>query len=312
LLWIMIKLHTSASCILVGIVLLSLFSCNYESEPVDANNYQLLFPNDGETLIQGNTYLIKWLDDRSTSLRIRLLKSDSSYLRISDEALNTGEFSWTIPDTLKDDGAYSVKIMSNDDDFIQYKSEKPFKIIKPSLTASFTDPRDGQVYKTVRLADRWWMAENFRFDTTGSFCYENDPSNCEGYGRLYTLGIARIVAPAGWHLPTDNEWRILEAYLGIPEDELFAEGFRGVNAGYLLSSEDGVGFNAKYAGYVSTRFYNRFYSINASTFFWTSSYDQTQANYWVRQLASNSGGIERSKKSGGQYAYSVRYIKDEE
>ena len=308
----MIKLNTSASYILIGIAFLLLFSCNYESDPVDPNNHQLLFPNDGETLIQGNTYLIRWQDDRSTSLRIRLLKSDSSYLRISDEALNTGEFSWTIPDTLDDEGVYSIKIMSNDDDFIQYESENPFKLIQPSETASFTDPRDEQVYKTVKLAKRWWMAENFKFDTTGSYCYGNDQSNCELFGRLYTLGTAKMAAPPGWHLPTDNEWRTLETYLGIPNDELFADGFRGVNAGYLLSTEDGVGFNAKYSGYMTTRWGTRFYSINSSTFFWTSSYDQSQAYYYVRQLSPNSSGIERSKRSGGQYAFSVRCISDEE
>ena len=307
----MIKFNTSASFIIIGIAFLLLFSCNYESDPVDPNNHKLLFPSIGETLIQGKTYLIRWQDDRSTSLRIRLLKSDTSYLRISDEAPNTGEFSWTIPDTLDENVVYSIKIMSNDDDFIHYSSEMPFKILKPSVTGSFTDPRDGQIYKTVKLAKRWWMAENFNYDTAGSYCYNNDQSNCEIHGRLYILSTARMAAPPGWHLPTDNEWRILEAYLGIPEDELFAEGFRGVNAGDLLLSTDGVGFNALLSGYMFYRWADRFSSLNISTFFWTSSYDQSQANYYVRQLVANSGGIERSKKSGGQYAFSVRYIMDE-
>lgn len=307
----MIKFNTSASFIIIGIAFLLLFSCNYESDPVDPNNHKLLFPSIGETLIQGKTYLIRWQDDRSTSLRIRLLKSDTSYLRISDEAPNTGEFSWTIPDTLEDNVVYSIKIMSNDDDFIHYSSEMPFKILKPSVTGSFTDPRDGQVYKTVKLAERWWMAENFNYDTAGSYCYNNDQSNCEIHGRLYILSTARMAAPNGWHLPTDNEWRTLEAYLGIPDDELFSSGFRGVNAGYLLSDEEGVGFNAKYSGYVSLRWNVRFYSIKVSAYFWTSSYDQSQAQYWVRQLAPHTGGIERLSRSGGLNAFSVRYIMDE-
>jgi uncharacterized protein (TIGR02145 family) len=298
--------------VLIGISFMLLSQCNYESDPVDPTIHQLIFPNEGETLIQGNTYPIRWEDDRSTSFRIRLLKSGSTYIRISDEALNTGEFNWTIPDSLEEDGAYSIKVYSNDDDFIYYESALTFKILKPGEKATFTDTRDGQIYEIVKLDKRWWMAENFRFDTVGSYCYNNDPSNCEVFGRLYTQGTAKMAAPSGWHLPTDYEWRTMEKYLGIPEDELFAPGFRGVNAGYLLSAEDGIGFKAKFSGYKYYRWVDRYYSLNASAYFWTSSYDDSQSSYWARQLTSISGGIERAKMSGGQYAFSVRYIKDEE
>ena len=306
------KLLKTAFIIFTGIAFLLLFSCNYESDLIDRNNFKVLFPNEGETLIQGNTYLFRWQDDKSTSLRIRLMKGGKSYIRISDEAPNSGEFKWTIPDTLVVDNEYSIKFMSNDDDFIQYESEIPFKLIRPSDTASFTDPRDGQVYKVVKLDKRWWMAENFRFDTTGSYCYNNDASNGTYYGRLYTLGTASLAAPPGWHLPTDYEWRTLETYLGIPEEELFTLGFRGVSAGYLLLNEDAVGFNALLSGYMFRRWADRFYSLNKNTYFWTSSFDESHSSYWVRQLTSNSGGIERSQMSGGQYALSVRYIKNEE
>lgn len=308
----MFRLNIFAYYILIGISFMLLSSCNYESDPVDPTVHQLLFPNDGETLIQGNTYPIRWQDDRSTSFRIRLLKSGNTYIRITDEALNTGEFNWTIPDTLEEEGAYTLKIFSNDDDFIYYESVMPFKILKPGETASFTDPRDGQIYQTVKLVERWWMAENFRFDTVGSYCYDWNPSNCEQYGKLYTLGTAKLAAPPGWHLPSDHEWRTLEEYLGIPEDELFSPGFRGVNAGYLLSAEDGIGFNAIFSGYLSLRWAERYYLLNTSAYFWTSSYDDSQTRYWVRQLTSVSEGIERTQMAGGQYAFSVRYIKDEE
>ncbi len=308
----MFRHNIIAYYILIGISFLLLPKCNYESDPIDPTVHQLLFPNQGETLIQGNTYPIQWQDDRSTSFRIRLLKSGNTYIRISDEALNTGEFNWTIPDTLEEDGVYSLKIFSNDDDFIYYESAMPFKILKTGEAASFTDERDGQIYQIVKLGERWWMAENFRFDTVGTYCYDRDPLNCEQYGKLYTLATAKLAAPPGWHLPSDYEWRILEEYLGIPEDELFSNGFRGVNAGYLLSAEDGIGFNAKFSGYLYSMWSERYYSLNASTYFWTSSYDESQSRYWVRQLTSNSRGIERTKMSSGQYAFSVRYIKDEE
>jgi len=288
-----------------------LFSCDYESESENNKEHKLLFPNDGETLIQGNIYPVKWIDDQSKTLRIRLLKSGNIHIKISEQVPNKGEFIWTIPDTLEVDNDYSIKILSNDNDFIYYESEKSFKILKQSDTSSFTDSRDGQVYKTVKLGDRWWMAQNFNYETTGSWCYLNNDQNCNLYGRLYTLSAAKISCPPGWHLPTDDEWQTLEAYLGIPLHEINTIGFRGINAGYLLSDEVGVGFNAKYSGYYHIR-YNWYYYLSYITYFWTSSSDDTDSKPLVRQLISNNGGIERAKLSGSSYAISVRYIKDKE
>ena len=59
------------------------------------------------------------------------------------------------------------------------------------------------------------MAENLNYLTSsGSWCYDDNSSNCAKYGRLYNWETAQKVCPDGWHLPSDAEWTQLTNYLG--------------------------------------------------------------------------------------------------
>jgi uncharacterized protein (TIGR02145 family) len=86
------------------------------------------------------------------------------------------------------------------------------KFLYPPInpTNTFTDSRDGKTYKTIKIGNQTWMAENLAFDT-GNTCweYENDEKNIATYGRLYSLSAAKNACPNGWHLPSDNEWEQL-------------------------------------------------------------------------------------------------------
>jgi len=80
---------------------------------------------------------------------------------------------------------------------------------------SFIDERDGQEYRTVKMPDgKVWMARNLNYKIDNSWCYDNDESNGEKYGRLYTWDAAKAACPAGWHLPSHQEWEELKAALG--------------------------------------------------------------------------------------------------
>ncbi len=81
---------------------------------------------------------------------------------------------------------------------------------------TFTDTRDGQTYKTVKIGKQTWMAQNLNYEpqTGKSWCYENDTSYCNKYGRLYDWNTARTVCPIGYHLPSREEWDSLGRAMG--------------------------------------------------------------------------------------------------
>ncbi len=85
------------------------------------------------------------------------------------------------------------------------------------------DDRDDLTYKTVRIGNQVWMAENMNYRVTdkadgldsASYCVGDDPANCNKFGRLYSWSAAKSDACMdGWHLPSEEEWNTLFEFVG--------------------------------------------------------------------------------------------------
>ena len=108
---------------------------------------------------------------------------------------------------------------------------------------SFTDTRDGQVYKYTTIGNQVWMAQNLSYDD-GSPCAE-DP--CSIKGREYDLKSMKTSCPAGWHLPTETEWRLLFDNVGGIDSAGYhlkvTSGWIPLNPGQLANGTDDCGFS---------------------------------------------------------------------
>jgi len=216
--------------------------------------------------------------------------------------------------------------------------------MRPDSTGTVTD-RDGNVYQTIKIGNQWWMAENLRVTqyrngdpiphvtdysawsglSTGACCnHSNDEGNVASYGRLYNfyaVDDSRNIAPEGWHVPTDEEWKQLEMYLGMSQAEANGTGFhdRGTDEGGKLretgtthwaspniGATNESGFTALPGG---TRSFNGdFSNMGSSAKFWSST-EYYSHNAWYRLLYYDLSQVSRNY-GNKHYGFSVRCVRD--
>jgi uncharacterized protein (TIGR02145 family) len=91
-----------------------------------------------------------------------------------------------------------------------------------SMNAQVVMDIDGNTYKTVKIGEQTWMAENLAATKAPdgseivSFPYLGVDDSVKIYGRIYDWANARKACPSGWHLPSDEEWLAMIKYLGGP------------------------------------------------------------------------------------------------
>jgi uncharacterized protein (TIGR02145 family) len=110
----------------------------------------------------------------------------------------------------------------------------------------FTDSRDKKAYKKATIGKQTWMAENLSFAAEGSKCYDNKDENGAKYGRLYNWEMAQKACPAGWHLPTKEEYGELDKAAG---GEKAAGKKLKATSGWNVNGTDDFGFTALPGGF---------------------------------------------------------------
>jgi uncharacterized protein (TIGR02145 family) len=174
-------------------------------------------------------------------------------------------------------------------------------------SGTFADSRDGKRYRTVKIGEQTWMAENLNYNANSSKCYDNKEANCQKYGRLYDLNTAKHkeVCPSGWHLPTKLEWNQLTDYVGE-------------NAGTKLKAKSGwnnfqrksgngtddYGFSALPGGYFNSD--GNFYNVGDGGDWWSFSGNDFSLNTGA-YLVHNIFNFTRFETA----FYSVRCIKED-
>jgi len=241
-----------------------------------------------------------------------------------DIALNYNSYDWRVR---------SRDVLMNASKWTDFH---PFAIIRtlPSYETGTVTGVDGNIYQTVKIGDQWWMAENLKttryrngdsipvvtnYDewnqlTTGARCvYENTETYANTYGYIYNWYSAddpRGLAPEGWRVPTDRDWKTLVNYLGGrwaggQLKETGTSHWRAPNTGATNES----GFTALPGGFRYEGFNRNYDDLGRRAMFWSStSYDGT-VWAWHRLLYFLNSGIKRStiRKHNG---LSIRLVRE--
>jgi uncharacterized protein (TIGR02145 family) len=202
---------------------------------------------------------------------------------------------------------------------------------------------DGHKYKTVKIGDQCWMAENLKSthyadgsSITGHWAYDDIEGYALTYGRLYTWAAVmngasssgsnpsgvQGLCPDGWHVPSDNEWKEMEMTLGMTSTQAHSTGIRGYMTAcilketdeaflwYAVGTEPGTnssGFTALPGGYRDSG--SVFNYLTYRTYFWSTT-EYSSTNAWYRVLYGGESGVGRYDEDK-TYGFSARCVKDE-
>jgi len=197
---------------------------------------------------------------------------------------------------------------------------------------------EDNLYGTVNIGNQVWMTENLKTTrlndntvipnvpddstwvhlSTPAYCWlRNDLQYKDVYGALYNWFTAETgkLCPSGWHVPSDDEYKVLEQTLGMAASQLDLLDWRGTDQGSKMKSSAGwadgengtnsSGFSALPGGYRWAK-NGAFNGIGMITYFWSSELNDSYG--WYRRLDGPNSDVFRSgtSKTGGKYIRCVK------
>ncbi len=275
------------------------------------------------------TYTSKDVDGNGDLVEITNITNDNVKVAITgrDEGWIVARFSTCESEYQNFDFTYTY-----DDPMVEDKDYEALLVATEIIYHEITDPRDGKVYKTIDVGSQTWFAENVNYwgeDGTLGGCNERYDNNCELYGRYYSFYEAPEACPPGWHLPSDDDWKQFERFLGMPEDEVnTAYGNRGADQklGSILKNCSGwgtdgngndanginsIGFSAIPAGEIRYESSGEIYiGYGYEATFWTSlGYGSQYPDCVFREVGKHYEGI-LYDETMSHHAMPVRCVKD--
>lgn len=204
---------------------------------------------------------------------------------------------------------------------------------------------EGQTYTTRRIGAQCWMAENLNSGTmingnveqednqvVEKYCYNNDPDYCNFFGGLYQWDEImdyefkpgkQGICPDGFHIPTDDEWKILEGEIdseyGVGDPQWDLTGQRGTDVATRLKSTSGwinlsSGTNDYKLNILPVGIYHYlgyFTATRSNGRFWTSNIGVGNGA-WYRSINSGYATVYRNNHGDRDSGFSLRCLKDEE
>lgn len=172
---------------------------------------------------------------------------------------------------------------------------------------SFTDSRDGHVYKTIKVNGQVWFAENLDYKLDKSSYYDNDSVRFSKFGRFYSYENAKKACPKGWHIPDTNEW--LELVNNFGGKKTAGGSFKALSDWKKSNSTatNSSGFSILPSGYYDIKMDQFFLTGENATFWCLQGKDSSDQKYLSIYYDDPSVIIIKPYKS---YCLSVRCLKD--